>query len=77
MAPNNILNKTSNKLSALGIFSNKRNEYAIVNALFDVFGNLNEDIGIKVDYLSYFTPVFLRNIFNNTSQTKPLYDEIK
>jgi hypothetical protein len=77
MAPNNILNKTSNKLSALGIFSDKRNEYAMVNALFDVFGNLNEDIGIKVDYLSYFIPVFLRNIFNNTSQIKPLYDEIK
>jgi hypothetical protein len=75
MIPKNILNELSNKLSILDIFSGTKGEGILMSTLFDVEGNINDDIKVKANVLSHFTPGFLRNIFKKPLKEIP--DDIK
>ncbi|WPX96966.1 hypothetical protein [Candidatus Bandiella euplotis] len=70
MVPENIVNTLFKKIPLLNVLSGHKNEGLILSTLFDVKGYINKDIKIYANYLSTFTPGFLREIFKKPINTR-------
>lgn len=69
--PKNILNTLSKKIFFLNILSGYKNEGLILSTLFDMKGYIDQDMKIQANYLSTFTPGFLREIFKKPIDVTP------
>jgi hypothetical protein len=69
IVPENIVNTLFKRIPFLNILSGRKNEGLILSTLFDMKGYINKEIKIQANYLSTFTPGFLREIFKKPLNT--------
>jgi hypothetical protein len=63
------VNTLFKRIPFLNILSGRKNEGLILSTLFDMKGYINKEIKIQANYLSTFTPGFLREIFKKPLNT--------